>query len=588
MHTRKDKKPAIITSKSPLPGHSPLSKYSKQPKKEKSLINSEPFVALAMKVPVSSPQSNNQLPANPKPIPCNNNNNNGRNISFHTNSTTTNLCYEPTSVLDLRRSPSPAAPPEPPSATDPLEWDDHVLQGWDWDTIVSEWDFHNDSAPALIKNFPQLGPCESQTQSQNLLDFTSNPHFDPTQFLHSDLNDVYLNSIPPPHNLCSIDLPHSFHNIGNNWNVGYDFIQELVRAADCFDSNELQLAYAILERLNQRLQSPTGKPLQRAAFFFKEALQSLLTVSTRPLTRLSSSSENIAQTIKAYKAFFGISPIPMFTDFTTNQALLDSLNDSPPFIHVIDFDIGLGCQYASLMRELVEKADSYKLTSPLLRITAVVTEDYTIETKLIKERLSHFAHELKIRFHIEFVLIRTFEVLSFKAIKFVEGEKTAVLLSPTIFRRLGSTSYVTGFVSDLRRVSPGIVVFVDSEGWAESGAVSFRRNFVNCLEFYSMMFDSLDAAVAGSDWVRKIEMFLFRPKIFSAIEGCGRRVAPPWKEVFCGAGMRPVQFSQFADFQAESLLGKVQVRGFYVAKRQAELVLCWHERPMIATSVWKC
>jgi hypothetical protein len=147
------------------------------------------------------------------------------------------------------------------------------------------------------------------------------------------------------------------------------------------------------------------------------------------------------------------------------------------------------------------------------------------------------------------------------------------------------------FVNDFRRVSPSVVIFVDIEGWTESGArLSFRRNFVNCLEFYSMMFESLDAAVitAGGDWARKIETCLLKPKILAAVEGCGRRMVSPWREVFAGAGMRPVQLSQFADFQAECLLGKVQVRGFYVAKRQAELVLCWHDRPLIATSAWKC
>ncbi|KAJ4835712.1 hypothetical protein Tsubulata_021715 [Turnera subulata] len=553
-----------------------------------------------MKVPVSSPQNNtnnnsnnnnnnNQSP-NPKPISftttTNTNNNNNRNF-----------CYEPTSVLDLRRSPSPVTAGKPASTTDPAEWDDQVLQNLDFDSIMRELDFHDDSAPALIKNFPLFLPnCEAQIHNQTLPEFA--PHdLDPTQFLHPELTDTYLNSIPP-HNFTSLDLSHSFHsNLGNNWNyAGFDFIQELIRAADCFDSNELQLAQVILERLNPRLQAPIGKPLQRAAFYFKEALQSLLaTGSTRP--RLSSSSSTwpeIFQTIKAYKAFFSLSPIPMFTDFTTNQALLDTIDGSPPFIHVIDFDIGLGCQYASFMRELVERADACnsKLTTPSLRVTAVVQEECGAETKMIKDRLSQFAHELKVRFHIDFVLMRTFEMLSFKAINFVDGEKVAVLLTPAIFRRLGSGNNVSMFVNDVRRVSPNVVVCVDSEAWAEPGVVvgsSFRRNFVNCLEFYSLLFESLDAAVTGGgEWGRKIEMFLLKPRILAAVEGCRRRVAPPWREVFSGAGMRPVQFSQFAEFQADSLLGKVQVRGFYVAKPHAELVLCWHERPIIATSAWRC
>ncbi|KDP31796.1 hypothetical protein JCGZ_12257 [Jatropha curcas] len=523
-----------------------------------------------MKVPVSSPQ-------NPKHT------NIARNIAFHTDNTTPNLTYEPTSVLDLRRSPSPASG-KPVSATDhSLEWEEHVLQNFDWDSIMKELDFHEDSAPTF-KTFPQVGSCESIVHNQNLQEFTLPSHADPAQFLHSDFNDISFNVLPTQNLSTTLDLSHS---TGNWNNFGYDLIQEFIRAADCIDSNELQLAHVILDRLNHRLQAPVGKPLKRAAFFFKEALQSLLTGSTRSVTRLSSWFD-VVQTVKAYKAFSGISPIPMFNHFTTNQALLETLDGSPPFIHVIDFDIGLGCQYASFMRELFEKADSCKLTSPVLRITAIVTEDCAIETQLIKQCLSQYAIELKIRFQIEFVLFRTFEMVSFKSIKFIDGEKTAILLSPAFFGRLGSSNSITAFVTELRRVSPGVVVVVDNEGWTESVATSFRRNFVNSLEFFSMIFESLDAAAAGGDWAKRIEMYLLKPRIFSAVEACGRRVSPSWKEAFCVAGMRPMVLSQFADFQVECLLGKVQVKGFYAAKRQAELVLCWHERPLIATSAWKC
>ncbi|EEF37235.1 scarecrow-like protein 15 [Ricinus communis] len=539
-----------------------------------------------MKVPVSSSQNNNHRQSQSANLK---NSTNSRNIGFHNSSSAPNLCYEPTSVLDLRRSPSPVSgkPASGPEHHHSLEWDEHVLQNFDWDFIMKELDFHEDSTPTL-KNIPQVNSCESIIHSHNnLQEFTAPSNNDPPHLLHHpDFNDICFNI--PTQKLNSLDLSH---NIGNWSNFGFDLIQELIRAADCIDSSEIQLANVILDRLNHRLQSPVGKPLQRAAFFFKEALQNLLAGSPRTPTHPTSWSE-VVQTIKAYQDFSGISPIPMFNHFPVDQAILETLDDSPPFIHVIDFDIGLGCQYASFMRELVGKTDHFcnKLTSPVLRITAVVTEDYAIQTQLIKQCLSQYALELKIRFQIEFVLTRTFEMVSFKSIKFIEGEKIAILLSSATFRRLGSSNNnINSFVTDIRRVSPEVVVVVDNEGWGESEPASFRRNFVNGLEFYSMIFESLDAAAAGGgEWARKIEMFLLKPRIFAAVEGCGRRVSPPWREVFCGAGMRVMPFSQFSDFQAESLLGKVQVRGFYVAKRQAELVLCWHERPLIATSVWKC
>ncbi|XP_031250469.1 scarecrow-like protein 15 [Pistacia vera] len=541
-----------------------------------------------MRVPVKPTQNNNPKPA------FFNTSNIAQNISFGTNQTNrgSNSCYEPTSVLDLRRSPSPE---KPATATDtctiqdppPPEWEEHVMRAMDWDSIMTELGLDDDSVPTFKCN-PQLPRCEPQIQQQ-FTEFTSCQPLDSTPLLHSDFNfnvpDINLNQ---NQSFSNFEFPNNFQNTSANLNVGFDCIEELIRAADCFDSNELQLAQRVLARLNQKLKLPVGKPLQRAAFFFKEALNSLLIGSTRP-TRLSSISE-IIQSIRAYKAFSGISPIPMFTQFTSNQALLESLEGSPPLVHIIDFDIGFGGQYASFMRELAEKAQSCnKMMNPTsLRITAIVPEEYVPETRLIKDILILFAQDLRIRFQIEFVLVRTFEMLSFKAVKFMDGERIAVVLSPTIFRRLGTTNNAVGFVNDVRRLSPSVVVFVDNEGWTESGAtLSFRRNFVNYLEYYSMVFESLDAAMGSGEWARKIEMYLLKPKITGAVEGALRRVAP-WRELFSGAGMRPVHLSQFADFQAECLLGRVQVRGFQVAKRQAELVLCWHQWALVATSVWRC
>ncbi|KAK8673204.1 hypothetical protein V6N13_111553 [Hibiscus sabdariffa] len=555
-----------------------------------------------MRVPVSSPQSNQHCQS-PKP----NNSNTARNISFQGVNSVPTSCYEPTSVLDLRRSPSPAPKKPILDPTDvsncmavsdpplhhhqaPLEWDEHVLRNMDWDSIMKDLGLDDESVPSIktipaqaispssenhIQNLPEFTSCELTHPSEfnNLYDFVSGLNQNPSHqsnFNAATNTDSYLDMS----NTCG------FHNIGN-FNLGFDFIEDLVKAADCFDTHELQLAQVILARLSQRLRSPSGKPLQRAAFYFKEALQSLLSGSTRS-TGLSSWNE-IVQTIKAYKAFSGINPIPMFSQFTTNQALMEALDGSAPLIHIIDFDIGLGCQYASLMREMAERNDH---SCNFIRITAVVPEEYAIETRLIKDNLVQFAQDLKLRFQIEFVLLRTFEMLSFKAFKFIDGEKTAILLSPSIFR--GLSINVTAFLSDLRRLNPSVVVFVDSEVWMQSGTASFRKNFVNGLEFYAMMFESLDAAVANGEWVRKIETLLLRPRILAAVETAARSTAPPWRESFRGVGMKAVHLSQLAEFQAECLLGKVQVRGFHVAKRQSELVLCWYESALVATSAWRC
>nr|ABU45198.1 unknown [Petunia integrifolia subsp. inflata] len=547
-----------------------------------------------MKVPFSSNDNVSSKPLN------NSNNNNLRNSSFPAATNSPNLCYEPKSVLELRRSPSPILDNKqvitnPDYSTlcgggeDPLQLGDHVLSNFeDWDSLMRELGLQEDSA-SLAKSNPQLTltQTESLTQFHTLSEYSADSaQFGSSEFSFSENYPHQFPAVNQGNYINALDLATGDNN---NWNLGFDYVDELIRFAECFETNAFQLAHVILARLNQRLRSASGKPLQRAAFYFKEALQAQLAGSTRQ-TRPSSSSD-VIQTIKSYKIFSNISPIPMFSSFTANQAVLEAV-DGSMLVHVIDFDIGLGGHWASFMKELADKAESRKAVTPVFRITALVPEEYAVESRLIRENLTQFARELNIGFEIDFVLIRTFELLSFKSIKFMDGEKTAVLLSPAIFRRVGS-----GFVSDLRRVNPNVVVHVDSEGLMGYGTVSFRQTVIDGLEFYSTLLESLEAANIGGgnncgDWMRKIESFVLFPKIVELVAAIGRRNGGggggSWKEAVVAAGFRPVGLSQFADFQADCLLGRVQVRGFHVAKRQAEMLLCWHDRALVATSAWRC
>uniref|UniRef100_A0A7N0T7V4 Scarecrow-like protein 15 n=1 Tax=Kalanchoe fedtschenkoi TaxID=63787 RepID=A0A7N0T7V4_KALFE len=386
-------------------------------------------------------------------------------------SSTANFCFEPTSVLDLRRSPSPVHDHFPTtsisdvlSQTEDLSLlpsiNDHHQQAAvhnldDWDSIMRELGLHDDFAPSALKaiTFP---PHHSPSSESGL-----------TQF-----HDLASSAIPNPDQ--PLFSPSDLEFTDWNTSVGFDFVEELIRAAGCFDSGELQLAHAMLSRLNQRLRSPLGKPLQRAAFYFKEALNSLLSVPTRPSRP---SILEIVESIRAHKAFSSISPIPMFSDFSTNQAVLESI-ESSTFVHIVDFEIGLGGQYASLMREIADRSVSSKQSRVAIRITAIVEEEFEKESRLVRDNLCQFAHDLQIRFRIDFVSLRSFEMLSEKSIDFTDDEKTIVHLTPVTFRRTGAK-----FVIDLRLVVPNAVVLVTSEEWMTHETVSFRRSFVEGLEY---------------------------------------------------------------------------------------------------------
>ncbi|KAA0037794.1 scarecrow-like protein 15 [Cucumis melo var. makuwa] len=61
-----------------------------------------------------------------------------------------------------------------------------------------------------------------------------------------------------------------------------------------------------------------------------------------------------------------------------------------------------GGEYASFMKEIVEKAESRNFVPSTLWITAIVPEEFAIKSRLIRENLCQFA-DLKIQFHIDLV-----------------------------------------------------------------------------------------------------------------------------------------------------------------------------------------
>ncbi|KAM3733121.1 hypothetical protein ACB098_11G111700 [Castanea mollissima] len=347
-------------------------------------------------------------------------------------------------------------------------------------------------------------------------------------------------------------------------------------------------AQGILARLNHQL-SPIGKPFQRAAFYFKEALQLLLrnTNNTNCNASLSLSSPpppiSLIFKIGAYKSFSEVSPVLQFANFTCNQALLEAL-DGFDTIRVIDFDIGFGWQWASLMQELALKQGD----GPALKITAFVSPSTHDELELgfAQENLKDFATEINLAFEIQFLSLESLNSGSWPLPLHVsESEAIAVNLPTVSFSNYPlSLPLVLGFVKQL---SPKIVFSFDRG--CDQTDFPFPDNIIHAVQSYSSLLESLDAVNVNLDALQKIERYLLQPGIEKIVLGrCSPDRTPPWRSLFLSSGFSPLTFSNFTESQAECLLQRTPVRGFHVEKKQTSLVLCWQRKELISASVWRC
>ncbi|KAL1828465.1 hypothetical protein DCAR_0207687 [Daucus carota subsp. sativus] len=377
-----------------------------------------------------------------------------------------------------------------------------------------------------------------------------------------------------------ISAASHLHQHQQQQQVIYD---QLYKATELILSGNFSHAQAILARLNHQL-SLNIKPFQRAAFYFKEALQtSLLEISdpVSPITSRIPTPVDGMFKIGAYKVLSEVSPLVQFMNFTSNQALLEALGNADS-IHIIDFDIGFGAQWSSFLQELPRTDRS----PPSLKITAFASPatHHHIELGLMHENLTQFATKMGVSFELEVVNFDSFDPNSYS----VSLENEAVAVNFPLWSASNHLPALPSLLSFIKRLSPKIMVSMDRG--CERIDLPYPQHLLHTLQYYEILFDSLDAANVTSDTVSKIERFLFQPKIRSMVSG--RLHFPeqmlPWKSVFASMGFSPVAFSNFAETQAECLAKRTQVRGFHVEKHQTSLVLCWKNRELMSLSAWRC
>lgn len=287
----------------------------------------------------------------------------------------------------------------------------------------------------------------------------------------------------------------------------------------------------------------------------------------------------------AYKVFSEISPLIQFVNFTCNQALLEALDDVDR-IHIVDFDIGFGAQWASFMQEL-----SLRNRGALsLKITAFASPSthHPIELGLMRENLTQFANDIGISFEFEVVNFDSLNQNSFPLPFPRASENEAIAVNFPLWCSSNQPAMLPSLLRFIKQLSPKIVVSLDRG--CDRSDLPFPQHMLQALQSYINLLESLDAINMNSDAVNKIERFLLQPRIESTVLGRLRAPErmPLWKTLFASAGFTPVTFSNFTETQAECVAKRTSVRGFHVEKRQASLVLCWQRRELISASAWRC
>ncbi|XP_062184334.1 scarecrow-like protein 27 [Phragmites australis] len=360
-------------------------------------------------------------------------------------------------------------------------------------------------------------------------------------------------------------------------------LDELAAAAKAAEVGNSIGAREILARLNQQL-PPIGKPFLRSASYLKEALLLALTGGHHGSTRLTSPLD-VALKLAAYKSFSDLSPVLQFANFTATQALLDEIVcTTASCIRIIDFDLGVGGQWASFLQELAHRRGAGGISLTMLKLTAFVSSasHHPLELHLTRNNLSQFAADLGIPFEFSAIILDAFDPA--ELIAPTADEVVAVSLPAGCSARIPPLPMLLQLVKQL---APKIVVAIDHG--RDRGDLPFSQHFMNCFQSCMFLLDSLDAAGTDADAASKIERFLIQPRMEDAVLGRHRaEKAMAWRTMFTSAGFAPVPLSNLAEAQADCLLKRLQVRGFHVDKCGVGLALYWQHCELVSVSAWRC
>lgn len=387
---------------------------------------------------------------------------------------------------------------------------------------------------------------------------------------------------------------------------GLRLVHLLMAAAEALTgaNKSHDLARAILIRLKELVSHTANTNMERLAAYFTDALQGLLdgaagahNLNKNSVVAGPHREDPQTDMLAAFQLLQDMSPYIKFAHFTANQAILEAVAHERR-VHIIDYDVSEGAQWASLIQALPSRKDGP--SGPHLRITALSRScgrgggRRSIATvQETGRRLTVFAASVGQPFSFHQCRLDPDETFRTSSLKLVRGEAlvfNCVLHLPHLNYRAPDS--IASFLSGARELSPKLVTLAEEEV-GPVGDAGFVGLFMDSLHRYSAMCDSLEAGFPMQRWARGlVERVFLGPRITSSVarlyrtgeedeEGSGS-----WGEWLVASGFRGVPISFTNHCQAKLLLGLFN-DGYRVEElSNNKLVLSWKSRRLLSASVW--
>ncbi|GLT83785.1 hypothetical protein SLE2022_020560 [Rubroshorea leprosula] len=305
-----------------------------------------------------------------------------------------------------------------------------------------------------------------------------------------------------------------------------------------------------------------------------------------PITTTTINTDDQIQS--CYLSLNQITPFIRFSHLTANQAILEAIQVGQQAIHILDFDIMHGVQWPPLMQSLAERSNP-----PMLRITGT-GHDLNLLHRT-GDRLSKFAQSLGLRFHFHPLLLpNNHDPAAASNVALHPDEALAVNCIMYLHRVLKDDSRdLRLFLHKIKTLNPVVVTVAERE--ANHNHPLFLQRFVEALDHYTAIFDSLEATIPPNSRERlAVEQIWFGKEIMDIVgaEGENRRERherlETWEVMLRSSGFCNVPLSPFALSQAKLLLRlHYPSEGYQLQIVNNSFFLGWQNRALFSVSSWR-
>ncbi|KAI3464493.1 hypothetical protein Pfo_021156 [Paulownia fortunei] len=430
-----------------------------------------------------------------------------------------------------------------------------------------------------------------QEDFHNLIDSMMDENVVLHQSTRPSIHEEY-NNLSPEYNMMTDDETNSTEDC-----KGLRLIHLLMAAAEALTgANKCrELARVILVRLKELVSPNDGTNMERLAAYFTDALQGLLDGTAGGVHghhHHCKEEHHQTDVLAAFQLLQDMSPYVKFGHFTANQAILEAVTHDRR-VHIVDYDIMEGIQWASLMQALVSRKDGPP--TPHLRITALSRGGSGRRSfGTIQEtgrRLTAFAASIGQPFSFHQCRLDADETFRPSSLKLVRGEALIIncMLHLPHFSYRAPDS-IASFLSGSKTLNPRLITLVEEEMGPPSDG-GFVGRFMDSLHHYSAVYDSLEAGFPMQGRARAlVERVFLGPRISGSLariyrahreeEGCA------WGQWLGAVGFRPMNISFANHCQAKLLLGLYN-DGYTVEELTInKLVLGWKSRRLLSASIW--